>query len=61
MIRTVVVTGDRATFGVGGAITALSDPEDEFEETLVKASVPAHGVCRSPVLQRQPASVGVGE
>ncbi|KZX22720.1 aminodeoxychorismate synthase component I [Rathayibacter tanaceti] len=61
VIRTVVVTGDRATFGVGGAITALSDPEDEFEETLVKASVPAHGVCRSPVLQRQPASVGVGE
>nr|WP_272902471.1 aminodeoxychorismate synthase component I [Brevibacterium daeguense] len=37
VIRTAVVTEDRATFGVGGAITALSDPEEEYEETLVKA------------------------
>ncbi len=37
VIRTVVVTEGRATFGVGGAIVALSDPDDEFEETQVKA------------------------
>lgn len=37
VIRTIVVTKDKATFGVGGAIIALSDPEEEFEETLVKA------------------------
>ncbi|WP_137874243.1 aminodeoxychorismate synthase component I [Rhodococcus sp. Q] len=37
VIRTMVVTADEVTFGVGGAIVALSDPEDEFEETMVKA------------------------
>lgn len=44
LIRTVSVGERSATFGIGGAITALSDPEDEFEETLVKASVPAFGL-----------------
>lgn len=44
VIRTAVVAGDNAVFGVGGAITALSDPEEEFTETLVKASVPVHGL-----------------
>lgn len=37
-IRTLVATADRIRFGVGGAITALSDPEKEFEETAVKAT-----------------------
>ncbi|WP_267899283.1 aminodeoxychorismate synthase component I [Nocardia stercoris] len=37
VIRTVVVTGDRVSFGVGGAITLLSDPVEEYQETLVKA------------------------
>jgi para-aminobenzoate synthetase len=37
VIRTIVITRDKATFGIGGAIVALSDPEDEFEETQVKA------------------------
>ena len=37
-IRTLVDDGQRASFGVGGAIVADSDPEAEFEETLVKAS-----------------------
>jgi para-aminobenzoate synthetase len=36
-IRTLVSTGDRAEFGVGGAITALSDADAEYQETLVKA------------------------
>jgi para-aminobenzoate synthetase len=42
VIRTLVVDGEEASFGIGGAITALSDPEEEFTETLVKASVPWH-------------------
>ena len=37
VIRTMVATGDEVTFGVGGAIVALSDPGEEFEETMVKA------------------------
>jgi para-aminobenzoate synthetase len=37
VIRTIVVTGDVASFGIGGAIVALSDPEEEFVETLVKS------------------------
>lgn len=38
VIRTVVASKDRMTFGVGGAIVALSDPEAELEETAVKAT-----------------------
>ena len=37
VIRTLVVTDDRVSFGVGGAIIALSDAEEEFEETAVKS------------------------
>ncbi|MGC5343916.1 aminodeoxychorismate synthase component I [Streptomyces sp. DT24] len=37
VIRTLVATEDRVSFGVGGAIVALSDPEEEFEETVVKS------------------------
>jgi para-aminobenzoate synthetase len=37
VIRTLVVSGGRSSFGVGGAIVALSDPEEEFAETSVKA------------------------
>ncbi|MGW0041870.1 aminodeoxychorismate synthase component I [Rhodococcus sp. NPDC003348] len=37
VIRTMVAAGDSVTFGVGGAIVALSDPDEEFEETMVKA------------------------
>jgi para-aminobenzoate synthetase len=36
-IRTIVVDGDAATIGAGGAIVTQSDPEDEFEEMLLKA------------------------
>lgn len=38
VIRTLVVTPEQISFGVGGAVTALSDAEDEFEETAVKAA-----------------------
>ncbi|AKJ30078.1 para-aminobenzoate synthase, amidotransferase component [Caldimonas brevitalea] len=37
VIRSVVVDAHGAYFGVGGAIIALSDAENEFRETLVKA------------------------
>lgn len=37
VIRTIVLDGSEARFGVGGAVIALSDPEDEFVETVVKS------------------------
>jgi para-aminobenzoate synthetase len=38
VIRTLVVHGDKVSFGVGGAVIALSDGAEEFEETAVKAT-----------------------
>jgi para-aminobenzoate synthetase len=38
VIRTLVIDPHGLGYGVGGAIVALSDPEDEYEETAVKAS-----------------------
>lgn len=54
VIRTAVVRDGEASFGVGGAITAKSDPEQEFQETLVKSSVPHFGLrgWRAPSLPR---------
>ncbi|GAA3432640.1 aminodeoxychorismate synthase component I [Kutzneria kofuensis] len=37
VIRTMVVTPGAVEFGVGGAIVALSDHDEEFTETVVKA------------------------
>ncbi|MFE7675708.1 aminodeoxychorismate synthase component I [Streptomyces albidoflavus] len=37
VIRTLVINGGEASIGIGGAIVALSDPEEEFEETMVKS------------------------
>ncbi|GLF92641.1 aminodeoxychorismate synthase component I [Streptomyces yaizuensis] len=37
-IRTAVITPGRIRYGVGGAVIALSDPAEEFEETMVKAA-----------------------
>jgi len=44
VIRTLVVTPDEVSFGVGGAITALSDDAAEFEETIIKASAITSGL-----------------
>jgi para-aminobenzoate synthetase len=53
VIRTIVMDGDQTTFGVGGAIIALSDPEDEFEETLVKSRAMVAAIAASSVRQQQ--------
>ncbi|HEY5941567.1 MAG TPA: aminodeoxychorismate synthase component I [Solirubrobacterales bacterium] len=37
-IRTIVLSGDEATIGAGGAIVLQSDPEREYEEMLLKAA-----------------------
>ncbi|MFC7700902.1 aminodeoxychorismate synthase component I [Bradyrhizobium sp. GCM10028915] len=36
-IRTVTIDNDMAVFHAGGGVTAMSDPEAEYEETLAKA------------------------
>lgn len=36
-IRTMVIRGDQAIFNVGGGIVIDSDPESEYQETLLKA------------------------
>ena len=48
-IRTIVLDGKSVTIGAGGAIVTQSDPEDEFEEMLLKASAQAFALspCRS--------------
>ncbi|GGS33321.1 aminodeoxychorismate synthase component I [Actinokineospora fastidiosa] len=38
VIRTLVVRPGEVAFGVGGAVVALSDPGEEYEETAVKAA-----------------------
>ncbi|EPS74572.1 aminodeoxychorismate synthase/glutamine amidotransferase, partial [Genlisea aurea] len=44
VIRTVVMHGGEASVGAGGAITALSKPEDEYEEMVLKTRAPSEAV-----------------
>jgi para-aminobenzoate synthetase len=44
IIRTLVKTAQGLELGVGGAVVALSDPEAEFAETLLKARAPLQAV-----------------
>ncbi|KAL9242942.1 hypothetical protein vseg_016897 [Gypsophila vaccaria] len=44
VIRTIVVHGGEASIGAGGAIVALSKPEDEFEEMLLKTRAPTTAI-----------------
>lgn len=44
VIRTAVVTEDRITLGVGGAIVALSDSGQEYDEIVLKARAPLYAL-----------------
>src|SRR5690606_33509014 len=46
-IRTVVMTKGRAYFHVGGGIVADSDPESEYQETIVKGMGIARALARA--------------
>ena len=43
-IRTIVLDGNRATIGAGGAIVTQSDPETEYAEMLLKAAAPLRAI-----------------
>jgi len=46
VIRTIVMRPGRTTIGAGGAIVMQSDPEDEFDEILLKARAPMAAIAR---------------
>jgi para-aminobenzoate synthetase len=47
VIRTVVLRPGRTTIGAGGAIVMQSDPEDEFDELLLKARAPMAAIAEA--------------
>jgi len=47
VIRTVVLREGRTTIGAGGAIVMQSDPQDEFDEILLKARAPMAAIART--------------
>lgn len=60
IIRTIVATGDRLGAGVGGAIIALSDAEEEFEETAIKSRAMVTAVLATAVEQAGACARGRG-
>jgi para-aminobenzoate synthetase len=47
VIRTIVIDGETASIGAGGAIVMQSDPDDEYQEMLLKAEVLMRAIARN--------------
>jgi para-aminobenzoate synthetase len=54
VIRTIVMRPGRTTIGAGGAIVMQSDPEDEFDEILLKARAPMATIAEAVTGSRAP-------
>jgi para-aminobenzoate synthetase len=61
VIRTIVIEGQRASLGVGGAIVMQSRAEQEYQETLLKARAPMAAIDPRADPQRAFESAGAAE
>jgi para-aminobenzoate synthetase len=59
VIRTIVMRPGRTTIGAGGAIVMQSDPEDEFDEILLKARAPMATIAEAVTGSRDPEAWSV--
>ena len=69
VIRMIVMRPGRTTIGAGGAIVMQSDPEEEFDEILLKARAPMAAIARTLTgseaaeawsVELEPAASGAG-
>jgi para-aminobenzoate synthetase len=54
VIRTIVIRPGNTTIGAGGAIVIQSDPEEEFDELLLKARAPMSTIAEAVTGSRAP-------
>jgi para-aminobenzoate synthetase len=54
VIRTIVLRPGATTIGAGGAIVMQSDPEEEFDEILLKARAPMSAIAQAVTGSRAP-------
>ncbi len=59
VIRTIVIRPGRTTIGAGGAIVMQSDPEEEFDEILLKARAPMAAIARVATGREDPEAWSV--
>jgi para-aminobenzoate synthetase len=59
VIRTIVLRPGATTIGAGGAIVMQSDPEEEFEEILLKARAPMAAIAEAATGRSDPEAFAV--
>jgi para-aminobenzoate synthetase len=59
VIRTIVMRPGATTIGAGGAIVIQSDPQEEFQEILLKARAPMSSIAEAVTGSREPGSWSV--
>ena len=59
VIRTIVMRPGATTIGAGGAIVMQSDPEEEFEELLLKARAPMAAIAQTVTGSSAPEALNV--